>query len=215
MSSLPPFGPFLGKSMIEDAANQVGYGFVPPVIVLSSALAGAAVLRAGARIFLGWGEPSQEAAGDADTSTERETEGEYDRTPPLMLVASGILLVGAVGLGVWFGFADLAATAARRFVSGAAYQAIVFGHAAGRIHASSSAPEWYDWFYCGGATLLAIGLAALGLWGRRLGAGKLLELGHRAITPVRALHTGRIGDYTAALTLGVGVLGGLLVLTLR
>jgi multicomponent Na+:H+ antiporter subunit D len=215
ISSLPPFGPFLGKSMIEDAANKVGYGFVPPLIVLSSALAGAAVLRAGARVFLGWGEPSHEGAGGADEQTERETEGQRDRTPPLMLVSCGILLAGTIGFGVWFGFADLAETAARRFISGSAYQAIVFGRAVGHIHATSDSPAWYDWLYCGGATLLAIGFAALGLFGRRWGAGRLLDLGHKVMTPVRLVHTGRIGDYTAALSLGVGVLGGLLVVTLR
>ncbi|HTX29880.1 MAG TPA: proton-conducting transporter membrane subunit [Solirubrobacteraceae bacterium] len=215
ISSLPPFGPFLGKSMIEDAANKVGYGFVPPLIVLSSALAGAAVLRAGARVFLGWGEPSQQDAGGADEQTEPETEGQRDRTPPLMLVSCGILLAGTIGFGVWFGFADLAETAARRFISGSAYQAIVFGRAVGRIHATSASPAWYDWLYCGGATLLAVGFAALGLFGRRWGAGKLLDLGQRAMTPVRLVHTGRIGDYTAALSLGVGILGGLLVVTLR
>ena len=59
-ASLPPFGPFLGKSMIDDAAIRAGYGFVPPVIVLASALASAAVLRAGARVFLGWGEVEAE-----------------------------------------------------------------------------------------------------------------------------------------------------------
>ncbi len=215
VSSLPPFGPFLGKSMIEDAAIKAGYGFVPPVIVLSSALAGAAVLRAGARVFLGWGEPSQLVPGGADERTERETEGSENHTPILMLAASVVLLVGTIGFGVWFGFADLAATAARRFISGSAYQAIVFGRSAAQIHATSSSPEWYDWLYCGAATLLALGFAALGLWGRRLGAGKLLDFGQRAMTPIRLLHTGRIGDYTAALTLGVGILGGLLTLTLR
>lgn len=32
--------------------------------------------------------------------------------------------------------------------------------------------------------------------------------------PVRHLHSGRVGDYTAALALGVGVLGALMTLTL-
>jgi multicomponent Na+:H+ antiporter subunit D len=215
IASLPPFGPFLGKSMIEDAAIKVGYGFVPPLIVLASGLSGAAVLRAGARVFLGWGD-MEKHRDPADEETERETVGDPNRTPVVMLAASILLLAGAVGSGVWFGFADLAESAARRFISGPAYRAIVFGqHAAAQIHATSSSPEWYDWIYCGGATLLALALASLSLWGRRIGAGRLLHVGSAVVSPLGRLHTGKIGDYTAALTVGLALLGGLLTLTLR
>ena len=166
-------------------------------------------------MFLGWGEPSHEEPAGADDETDRETDRQQDRTPVVMLATSVVLLVGTIGFGVWFGFADLAATAARRFISGTAYQAIVFGHPPAAIHATSSAPEWYDWIYSTGATTLALAFAAIGLWGRRLGVGRLVRAGHRVMSPVRRLHTGRIGDYTAALTLGVGLLGGLLAVTLR
>ena len=107
------------------------------------------------------------------------------------------------------------ASAAHRFVAGSDYRAIVFGHHPAEVSASSSSPEWYDWIYCGGATLLALAVAAFSMWGRRIGAGRLLRSGSTMVAPLARLHTGRIGDYTAALTLGVGVLGGLLTLTLR
>ena len=214
IAAVPPFGPFLGKSMIEDAAIKAGYGFVPPLIVVCSGLAGAAVLRAGARIFLGWGEPSG-SSDSADEATEPEEEAQRDRTPAVMAIASLLLLAGSVGFGVWFGFADLAQTAARRFISGAAYRAIVYGAPARHLHAGSASPQWYDWLYCGGSTLLALSLAALGLWGRRGRLGRVMERADSLAAPLRHVHTGRIGDYTAALALGVGVLGGLLTLTLR
>jgi len=35
-----------------------------------------------------------------------------------------------------------------------------------------------------------------------------------AIQPLRRLHTGKVGDYTAALTVGVGVFGALIALSL-
>jgi hypothetical protein len=116
---------------------------------------------------------------------------------------------------VWFGVADQAASAARRFISGDAYRAIVFGRSAQQIHAESSSPESYDWIYGAGSTLLALAGAAFGLWGRSWGGGFVLRIGSALVRPVQRLHTGRIGDYTAALTLGLGVLGGLLTLTLR
>src|SRR5581483_295931 len=81
-SSLPPFGPFLGKSMIEDAANKAGYGFVPPLIVIASGLCGGAVLRAGARVFLGWGDVREEReSSSSDEDTEPESEEGNERTP--------------------------------------------------------------------------------------------------------------------------------------
>ena len=213
-ASLPPFGPFLGKSMIEDAAVKAGYGFVPPVIVLASALAGAAVLRAGARIFLGWGDVSEERdPSSSDEDTEAETLGPADRTPAVMFIPTVLLLTGAAGVGVWFGFADLVTTAAHRFIDGAGYRAAIFGGAPPLGSAGSSAPEWYDWLYCTGATVLALAIAGLGLWGRRLGAERILRLAGTVMRPVKALHTGRIGDYTAALAVGVGVLGALFTIT--
>jgi multicomponent Na+:H+ antiporter subunit D len=215
-ASLPPFGPFLGKSMIDDAAVKAGYGFVPPLIVLASALAGAAVLRAGGRVFLGWGDVSEEREpSSSDEETESETSTSEDRTPAVMFIPAALLLAGAAGIGVWFGFGDLAATAAHRFVDGLGYRSAVFGGRAPLGTASSSAPEWYDWLYCSGATALALAVAALGLWGRRLNARRFLRLAGTVMHPLKALHTGRIGDYTAALALGVGVLGALFMITLR
>jgi multicomponent Na+:H+ antiporter subunit D len=216
-ASLPPFGPFLGKSMIEDASIKVGYGFVPPLIVLASALSGAAVLRAGARVFLGWGDvETEEEVSSSDEATERETQTSRDRTPAVMLIPAVALLAGAVGIGVWFGFGDLAATAAHRFVNGAGYRAAIFGGPPPLGAATSAAPEWYDWLYCGGATALAVAVAALGLWGRRIRAGgRFLGLAGTTMRPLKALHTGRIGDYTAALAAGVGLLGVLFATTLR
>ncbi|MFL5822859.1 MAG: complex I subunit 5 family protein [Solirubrobacteraceae bacterium] len=214
-ASLPPFGPFLGKSMIEDAAVKAGYGFVPPLIVLASALAGAAVLRAGARIFLGWGDIEEEReSSSADEETEPETRSSRDRTPAVMFIPAALLLAGAAGVGLWFGLADLATTAAHRFVDGAAYRSAVFGAPPPLGTASSSAPEWYDWIYCWAAVVLALAIAALGLWGRRAKTRVLTGLASTFMRPIKALHTGRIGDYAAAAAFGIGVLGALFTVTL-
>src|SRR5207244_13221381 len=52
----PPYvGVFLGHSQIDDAAAAAGRHWIAPLLWLASALAGAALLRAGARVFLGWG----------------------------------------------------------------------------------------------------------------------------------------------------------------
>src|SRR5579884_1353096 len=215
IAALPPFGPFLGKSMIEDAAIKAGYGFVPPLIVLATALAEGAVLRAGARVFLGWGDVEEEREESfSDEDTARETLRPWTTTPAVMFVPTVLLLLGTVGIGVWFGFGDLAATAAHRFADGAGYRAAIFGGPPPLGVAHSSAPAWYDWLYGAASVVLAMIVAGLGLWGRRLRAWMVLTGASAVMRPLKAVHTGKIGDYTAALALGVGVLGALFTITL-
>jgi multicomponent Na+:H+ antiporter subunit D len=216
VAALPPFGPFLGKSMIEDAAIKAGYWYVPSFVVLASALTGGAVLMAGARVFLGWGEPGGGSAG-ADEDTEREGDGSDRRTPATMTAVAVALLAGAIGTGVWFSFADLATTAAHNFLDEGAYRAAVLhGALTHAAHESSSSPRWFDFLYCGGATVLAVCVAALGLWGKRLTPGwqRLMRSLAAVTRPLRRMHSGRIGDYVAALALGIGVFGALMALTL-
>ena len=56
VASLPPFGPWLGKALIDDAAREAGAGWVVmPVFAIASILTGAAILRATARVFAGVG----------------------------------------------------------------------------------------------------------------------------------------------------------------
>ena len=217
ISALPPFGPFLGKSMIDDAALREGLAFVPPLLMLTSALSGAAVLRAGARVFLGWGDIGDEERDAADEETTAETDDDlYERTPAVMLIPTIALLAGAIGVGVWYGMADLATTAAHSFVDVGAYRAAVFGGVRHLEAVSSSAPAWFDYLYCVGAVALALLIAGLDLWARQLGAAahRILRTGSTLMRPIRELHSGRVGDYTAALALGVGVLSALMTLTL-
>jgi multicomponent Na+:H+ antiporter subunit D len=216
VASIPPFGPFLGKSMIDDAAVKVGYGFVPPLVALASALCGAAVLRAAARVFRGWGSVPHDPPDLADEDTEPETTGAHDRTPAVLFLPALALLVGAVATGVWSELAGLAATAAHRFADFAGYHAAVFGSARHLGTVSSSSPEWFDYLYGAGTTALAVALAGMTLWGERLLPGwhRVVSAAGVVIRPIRDLHTGKVGDYTAALTLGVGILGVLLMVSL-
>lgn len=216
IAAVPPFGPFLGKSMIEDAAIKSGYWYVPAFVVLASALSGAAVLMAGARVFLGWGEPPGDPS-EEDEDTEREGGGGESRTPRTMIAVALVLLAGTIGVGVWFGFADLATSAAHDFADEAAYRAAVLHGAVTHLRpVSSDSPRWFDFVYCAVAASLALGFAALGLWGGRVIPHWQRLLGRltAAIGPLRRMHSGRVGDYVAALSVGIGVFWGLLALTL-
>ncbi|KJY20315.1 NADH dehydrogenase, partial [Streptomyces sp. NRRL S-444] len=68
LAGLPPFGAGLGKALGEEAAGHA----LLPVLLLTSAVTGAALLRATARIFWGAGPPPRKAPADAETTAEGE-----------------------------------------------------------------------------------------------------------------------------------------------
>src|SRR5207247_1296693 len=119
-AALPPFGTFLGKSLIDDGLSSTGYGWVVPILILTSILTSAAVLRVAAAVFFGWGTaaPSRPATVDGNRGK------------------------GSVG-------------------------------------------------------------------------ARVAGLSERALDPLRALHSGRVGDYVAWLVSGVAALGGALALSLH
>src|SRR5215210_1205855 len=82
VATLPPFGPFLGKTLVDDAALKAGgYDWVPAVMVVVSALTGGALLRVALRVFFGLGRPAPEdphsarsGSGPGDEGGEEEEE---------------------------------------------------------------------------------------------------------------------------------------------
>jgi multicomponent Na+:H+ antiporter subunit D len=198
-AALPPFGSFLAKSSLDDAAIVEGYRWLPAVLVLAAALSSGAVLRAGARVFLGWGSAPEPIEYAVDEASEP-----HDRTPVVMTIPVVVLLAGAMALGVWFGFADLAKAGAARFVDHVGYLGRVLHGAAGPLPpSSSSAPRWFDFLYGGGAVAGAVAVAAIGLWGR-------LDL-RPLVRPLTRLHSGRVGDYVAWFALGAGGIATLML----
>ena len=59
LAGFPPFGTYLGKSLMDESARSFGQGWVIWVFSAASALTGAAVLRGAARVFLCWGACSR------------------------------------------------------------------------------------------------------------------------------------------------------------
>jgi multicomponent Na+:H+ antiporter subunit D len=199
LAALPPFGPFLGRAMIEDAATAVGLGWVPPLLVVASALVGGAVLRVVRTVFLGRGPvpPRHPACRDA------EAGGELDDDPdtPVATIATGtVLLVAGLAWGVIPGIVDTATSAAARFTDHAGYLGVVLH---GAQHATGAAagqrPTGAAWLYGGASCLLAIVVAAV----RTVPEG-----------PLRGLHSGRIGDYVAWAMVGAATVAVAFALTL-
>ncbi|MGW8972985.1 complex I subunit 5 family protein [Streptomyces platensis] len=218
LAGLPPFGTALGKAVTEEAAG----GWATALFVVVSAATGGAVLRAGARVFLGLGPVAGSRAatsrqGDAaDDEAAEETTGKAEepetrggrltRVPGSMLAVPAVLLAGALAVGLVPGLRTGTGHAADAFTDQAGYLAAVL-HGRATEPASTPPPHWSTagvlWDLL--ATALAVGLALLAVR-RPLGAEPA-----RWTTPLRRLHSGHVGDYVAWFLAGVTLLGVLVV----
>jgi multicomponent Na+:H+ antiporter subunit D len=197
LAALPPFGPFLGRAMIEDAATSQGVGWVAALLVVASALVGGAVLRVVRTVFLGRGPvPPRHPACQSD----EQEEDERGRTPTATIAAGVTLLVLGLVWGAVPGLVDAATSAAARFTDRGAYAgAVLHGARQAMPPSTGSAPTTAAWLYGIASGLLAIALAFL----RTVPEG-----------PLRALHSGRIGDYVAWAAVGAAAIAGVFALTL-
>jgi multicomponent Na+:H+ antiporter subunit D len=232
LGSLPPFGPFLGKAMLDHAADAAGHGWVAAVFVLSSILTGGAVLRACGRIFRGWGAGEREADQYRIRGDEVDPELQYrhDRVPLTMTIPTVGLLAGGLSLGLVPGLADATLDAAARFTDREGYAQAVLGAAASSAGAAgasgvdaAAAPKFdgihtLDWIYATTGLLGAIALAALALTRGRLrdlaGNGRAGRTVRATLQGLRALHTGQVGDYVTWVVVGTAILGAIWAATL-
>jgi multicomponent Na+:H+ antiporter subunit D len=218
LASLPPFGAFAGKSLIEEAASEDGYWWVAPLFVIVSALAAGAILRAAVGIFLGLGEARPPAIGEEEGETREEaqagaaeTEGGSDRTPAVMFLPAVALL--AAGLAVAFlphldaGFER----AAVRFQDRPAYAAqVLHAHVVALPNAHVTAgPKPVSYLWGAASVIGAIAAAFAALYLPRLSdrLSRLREIGVAAARALREWHSGHIGDYATWLVVGVVAIG--------
>jgi multicomponent Na+:H+ antiporter subunit D len=199
----PYVGIYLGHGLIDEGAAELGRPWVLALLWFGSALAGAALLRAGARIFLGWGDARDPLLGEA---LEEDPLERHVFRPLLVGVALTAVVLGVV-VSVVPGLGQRAEHAADRFRDRAGYAARVLrGHP---VAASPSLPvtirhtSLESLLYGGGATIAACGLALVGLYRRRL---------PQALAPpvrvLRELHSGVVGDYVTWVVVGTAVFGG-------
>jgi multicomponent Na+:H+ antiporter subunit D len=217
-AALPPFGTFLGKSLLEDGLVKEGYGWVIAVLIATSALTAGAALRAAGAIFLGWGE------GGSPQATEDERDPEADggprRTSAVLFVPPALLALGALAVGLVPGVVGAFQGAAEQFVDGSSHAAVVLRGAdvpdlhAGAAYSAPASAYLYSALTLVGALVVAIA----GLIGRsaRGSAAQRLRMAARTVSiPLRALHSGQIGDYVAWLTAGVALLGASFAIALQ
>jgi len=211
VASLPPFGPFLGKTLVEDAATKAGYGWVPAIMVVVSALTGGALLRVALRVFLGRGRPaSEDPHAAADREESDEAPGPIASMSALVWAPALALIVAALAWGLLPGLVGTAGRGAERFVDASAYaDAVLHGRPLPPVTSSLHGPTVTGWVYAGLSVLGAVGVALVSVGGVRERAPRA---GTRALAALRALHSGRPGDYAAFAAAGVALLGALVAL---
>jgi multicomponent Na+:H+ antiporter subunit D len=219
IASLPPFGPFFGKAMIERAGHDAGMAWLPVVFFLVSALTGAAILRAAGRVFAGWGPARDPIAAGPPAPAEVDAELAYrhDRVPRTMTVPALALAAAGLGLGFIPGLVDGIEEGAARFVDRPAYaQTVLHDRPVARAgEAPSVRPDASDVAFGLGSVVAALALAYAALFRERSGAGRRTAAYAGAmLARLRALHSGHLGDYVTWLVVGAAVLAGLFAATL-
>jgi multicomponent Na+:H+ antiporter subunit D len=194
LAGLPPFGAGLGKAVAEHAAANPA---LIALFVVVSAATGGAVLRVGLRIFYGLGRRPADVPDVTSGSHEQpEVKSPLARTPPTMLAATVLLLATGLAVPVLSGGIGHAAA---MFADAAGYRAAVLGGVV--IPVPPVPAEWTTEGVLLGilSTVAALGIALVPL---RFTASGLL---HRPLGALHRIHSGHIGDYAAALLLGVAV----------
>ncbi|GAB2743479.1 complex I subunit 5 family protein [Sinomonas soli] len=218
LAGAPPFATGLGKAITEHALTESGRVWGMALMIAVSALTAGAVLRVGLRIFLGLGSPPEgiEAEGMSGDEEMIEVRIGRRRVPPSMSLPVAALLGAGALLGFLPGIADAAAAAGRQFTDRAGYVAATLAGTAGAVPGGPSS-GWDAPGILWGlvTTAAALGVAAADLYRHRLPSAvgrRPLAFLDPPLRVLRNLHSGRVGDYTVWLVLGVAASGAIVLL---
>ncbi len=219
LAGLPPFATFLGEAAVEDSATAAGFHWVWMVFFIAAVLTAGAVFRAAGRVFLGWGTANDVGgAKKIEEGPETEDAGVDHPIPPEMFVPAAFLALLAIAIGLIPGVLQAAHNAAATLADASGYQARVLDHAwlpmpwlpVEQVFPLMSIARSVA------ATLCALGLALFALspyW--RISRNSVFRPVGSLMAGLRALHSGRVGDYVAFLTLGVAAFGVALSVLIR
>ena len=215
----PYVGTYLGHAQIDEGATLAHVEWVQPLLMLASGISAGAILRAGLRVFRGWGPADDDLLSQQPPEDPPQSHG----GSPLLVTVAAVLLVCGIVASVVPGLAQRAEYGAERFRDRAAYaDRVLHGRPmkppAARLPFTVVHTGIASWLYGAGGAALALATAAFGLWRRRLPEA-FRRGGERILGPpvavLRAAHSGVIGDYVLYVTVGTALLGGIWALTLR
>jgi multicomponent Na+:H+ antiporter subunit D len=215
---LPYVGAFLGHAMIDDAAIEHGHGWIPPLLMIAGGVSSGAILRAGARVFGGWGPTTDSLLSPEPGEAPPEQESNYR----LMVAVTAVMVVIGIGFSVIPGLEDRSASAGVRLQDRQAYvQQTLFGHphaygpsAPVVIHSATGSSIGYGF----GAAAIACATVAFGLYRSRIPTdirARAAKLFDPPVAVLKTVHSGIAGEYVMWITVGTAVLGGFWALTLR
>ena len=134
---------------------------------------------------------------------------------PVMAAVTLVLALAGLAAGALTGLAAGAVDAAHGFTDRLSYAGVVLDH-----RASTPVPhtQWHTTTASIGWSCVTLAGAFLvgwlSLYRARL-PGSVTRVLAGVLAPLRAVHSGHIGDYVAWLTFGTAVIGGLFALTIR
>jgi multicomponent Na+:H+ antiporter subunit D len=217
LTGLPYVGAYLGHAQIDEGATAGGIDWVQPLLMIAAGMSSAAILRAGARVFLGWGPKRDPLLSDEPA----ESPPERTASLPALISVTAVVLVLGLAASAAPGLGQRAEQAAGRARDRIAYvDRVLRSHetALPRPPVAVEATTTESVLYGAGGTVIALALALAGLYRRRL--PELVRAPLRTVLgpPLGALrlaHSGVIGDYVAWITVGTAVLGGVWALLLH
>ncbi|HET8605393.1 MAG TPA: complex I subunit 5 family protein [Gaiellaceae bacterium] len=218
LAGVPYLGVFLGHAQLDDGATGIGIAWLQPLLMIAAGVSAGTLLRAGARVFLGWGPRVDPLL----TEQPPEEPAEREAFVPLMLGVATVAIALGLVFGVFPGLQARTEHAADRFMDRSAYAARVL-HGK-REPIPPRAPYTVEPAtgesigYGIGAGVLALLTAAVGLWHRRLPdavrtlAGRTLG---PPVTAIKGAHSGIVGDYLLWIVFGASLISGVWAIVLR
>ncbi len=212
LAGIPISGLHTGKVIIEEAASNLGRYWMVSVMLLSSILTGGAVLRAGMRIFFGWGEEGKGLELDGATEKEkRETRGRLRASAWFFIGPALALILCAYLAGALPALNKTALSPALRFQDRVGYAASVLDGNPDRFEKSAPlplSPTHSDRTgMIGTAGALLIALAALFRGRVNLSISRVFGLLLIPIKFLRTLQSGNLGDYVTWILIGTAFYG--------